>query len=189
MASLRSRESGLGFSGSTSTVSEMDALNHELEQIGSGRVDVLLVCSSGGHLLQLLALKDAWSGFRCVWVSDDASDVTSLLAEERLLLAHGPTARSGRTLVRNLVLAWRLCRRLRPGAVVTTGAATAVPFAWVGKLCGARVVYVESLSRIDGPSLSLRLIAPVADRVYVQWPDLVHSVRGARYAGTVLPEP
>ena len=40
------------------------------------------------------------------------------------------------------------------------GCGRRVPFAWVGKLCGARVVYVESLSRIDGPSLSLSADCP-----------------------------
>ena len=92
---------------------------------------------------------------------------------------------SGRSL-RNFSLAWRLHGRINPSVVLTTGAATAVPFAWVGRLRGAKVVYVESLSRIDEPSLSLRLIAPVADRIYVQWPDLVGRVRRARYVGTVL---
>jgi beta-1,4-N-acetylglucosaminyltransferase len=150
------------------------------------RADVLLACSSGGHVLQLLALRDAWAGYDCVWVSDDTSDVRSLLAGERLFFANGPTSRNLSSLARNLALAWRLQRRFRPRVVITTGAATAVPFAWIGKLHRARIVYVESLSRIDAPSLSLRLIGPVADRVYVQWPDLARRLRRARYAGTVL---
>jgi UDP-N-acetylglucosamine:LPS N-acetylglucosamine transferase len=100
--------------------------------------------------------------------------------------AFWPTSRNLLTLARNTRLAWLLVRRTRPRVVLTTGAATAVPFAWVGRLFGAKVVYVESITRIDGPSLSCRLIAPVASRVYVQWPELQASVRKARYAGTVL---
>jgi hypothetical protein len=45
---------------------------------------------------------------------------------------------------------------------------------------------VESLSRIDKPSLSCRLIAPCADRIYVQWPDLVHALPRGRYVGQVM---
>ena len=48
-----------------------------------------------------------------------------------------------------------------------------MPFAWIGRLFGARVVYVESVTRIDSPSLSCRLIRPVASRTYVQWPELL----------------
>jgi hypothetical protein len=47
-------------------------------------------------------------------------------------------------------------------------------------------VYVESLARIDGPSLSYRLIAPVAERRYVQWPELARSLPGSRFAGNVF---
>jgi beta-1,4-N-acetylglucosaminyltransferase len=153
----------------------------------SGRADVLLVCSSGGHLVQLRALRPAWEGLSSAWITDDTPDARSLLAGERVLFAHGPTCRNVRTLLRNLLLARRVLRELRPRVVLTTGAATAVPFAWLARLRGARVVYVESLSRIDRPSLSCRLIGPFAERIYVQWPELTTAVYRSRYAGTVLP--
>jgi beta-1,4-N-acetylglucosaminyltransferase len=150
------------------------------------QVDVLLVCSSGGHLLQLNALREAWAGVSRAWVSFDKSDVRSLLHEERVFFAYGPTNRSIRNLLRNAVLAWGVIARTRPTVLITTGAGVAVPFAWIARLRGARVVYVESVTRIDGPSLSCRLIAPVASRVYVQWPELAAAYRPARYAGTVF---
>lgn len=149
------------------------------------RVELLLVCSAGGHLLQLLALKDAWDGLSRVWVCDDASDARSLLHSEWVVYASGPPNRSPRNIVRNLVLALRLVARERPRVVLTTGAGTAVPFAWAARIAGARVVYVESLSRIERPSLACRLIAPIADRVYVQWPELAQAMPRARYVGTV----
>jgi UDP-N-acetylglucosamine:LPS N-acetylglucosamine transferase len=151
-----------------------------------GQVDILLVCSAGGHLLELYALRDAWSDAERAWVTFDKSDARSLLGGERVIHAHGPTNRNLPNLFRNLALAWTVVRRLRPKAIVTTGAGVAVPFAWIGRLRGARVVYVESVARIDRPSLSCRLIAPFAARIYVQWPELVRVVAGARYAGGVI---
>jgi UDP-N-acetylglucosamine:LPS N-acetylglucosamine transferase len=152
------------------------------------RADVLLVCSSGGHLLQLVALRDAWQGLSRRWVTFDKSDARSLLAGEVVTFAHGPTNRSVKNLLRNLVLAWRLVARVRPTVVLTTGAGVAVPFAWIARLRGARVVYIESLTRIDRPSLSCRLIAPAASRIYVQWPELVDAVPRSRYVGQVFTE-
>ena len=149
-------------------------------------VDLLLVCSCGGHLLQLVALRESWEPFRRAWVTFDKSDSRSLLAGEAVYYAHGPTNRSIRNLIRNLVAAHRLVRELQPKVVLTTGAGVAVPFAWVAKLRGAQVVYVESLARIDGPSLTYRLIAPIATRRYVQWPELAESLPGARFAGNVF---
>lgn len=152
-------------------------------------VDILLVCSPGGHALQLSLLRPAWQGYETAWVTLRAEDTASLLENERVIYAYGPTTRNVPNLIRNLRLAWRLLRVARPRIIVTTGAGVAVPFAWIGRVLGARVVYVESFTRIDQPSLSCRLIAPVTDRIYVQWPELVRRVRDARYVGAVVGEP
>ena len=150
------------------------------------RVDVLLVCSSGGHLLQLHALRPAWQDFDRAWVTFDKSDAQTLLRDETVYHAYGPTNRNVKNLVKNLWLAWILVYRTRPRVVLSTGAGVVVPFAWVSRLFGAKVVYVESLTRIERPSLSCRLILPVAERIYVQWPELQGAVRRARYAGSVF---
>jgi hypothetical protein len=157
---------------------------------GSGCSDVILVCSAGGHLLQLWALRAAWEELSRAWVvaSFEKSDVRSLLAGEDVYFPHTPTARNVKNALQNAVLAFRLIRRLRPKVIVSTGAAVAVPFAWVGRLLGVRVVWVESLARTTTPSLSYRLVAPVADRVYIQWPTLLSAVPKGRYVGTVFSE-
>jgi len=152
----------------------------------SRHVDVLLVCSTGGHLLQLVALRGAWSDAKRAWITFDKSDARSLLVDEQVAFAHGPTNRSLVNLFRNLGLAFRLVRRFRPRVIVTTGAGVAVPFCWIGRLFGAKVVYVESLSRITSPSLSYRLIAPIASRRYCQWPEFADAVPRARYVGSVF---
>ena len=150
------------------------------------RADVILVCSSGGHLQQMLALQPAWGAYSHVWVTFDKSDARSLLGEERVVYAHSPTNRNLKNLLRNLVLAWRTLRAVRPRVLLTTGAGVAVPFAWIGRLLRVRIVYVESFTRIEGPSLTGRLVAPIAQRAYVQWPEMEGALRNARYAGNVF---
>lgn len=154
------------------------------------RVDVLLVCTAGGHLMQLWSLRDAWSERERAWVvaRHEGPDVESLLGGERVHFAYSPANRSVKNLVRNLWLARRLLRRTRPKVLLTTGAAVAVPFAWMARLHGIPVAYVESLARADRPSLSCRLVAPVADRLYVQWPELQQALPRARYVGAVFPQ-
>jgi beta-1,4-N-acetylglucosaminyltransferase len=150
------------------------------------RAELLLVCSCGGHLLQLVALQESWQTFSRAWVTFEKSDSRSLLKHERVYYAHGPTNRNVKNLLRNLVVAWRVVGQVQPKAVLTTGAGIAVPFAWVARLRGARIVYVESLARIDAPSLTYRLIAPIASRLYVQWPELADALPRARFAGNVF---
>ena len=149
------------------------------------RVTLLLVADAGGHLFELAGLREVWSRFSRTWVTVRASDVETLLPNERILFAHGHTRRSVKALVRNTLLAVGIVRRLRPAVVMTTGAGLSVPFAWAGRLLGARVVYIECSGRV-GISVSCRLVAPVADRLYVQWPEAVPPARKARYAGTVF---
>ena len=119
------------------------------------------------------------------WVTLEREDA-KMLAGEHVWFGYGPTERSLPNLLRNIVLAAKLVRRLQPRVIVTTGAGLAVPFAWVGRLYGAKTVYIESLTRIERPSLSYRLVRPILDRVYVQWPELASTMPGARYAGSVL---
>ena len=148
---------------------------------------LLIVCSSGGHLLQMLELRDAWGGFERVWVTFDKSDARSLLRDERVVHAFGPTNRNVPNLLRNLRLAARVLRAERPAAILTTGAGVAVPFAWIGRLMRIPTVYVESVTRIEGLSLSAKMIAPVASRLYGQWPELANASSGRiRFAGNVL---
>jgi UDP-N-acetylglucosamine:LPS N-acetylglucosamine transferase len=136
--------------------------------------------------LQLYLLREAWQDRSHAWVSHDREDTRSLLSEHLVFYGHGPTTRNVVNLLRNLWLAWSLLRKVRPRVIVTTGAGLAVPFAWVGRLTGVKIVYIESLTRITKPSLSCRLIRPAASRVYVQWPDLVAGVRGSMCLGAVF---
>jgi beta-1,4-N-acetylglucosaminyltransferase len=132
---------------------------------------LLLVCSSGGHLTQLYNLRPWWERSSRTWVTFEKPDATSLLEGERTVWAHHPTTRNLWNLLRNTMLAWRLVRRLRPDLVVSTGAAVAFPFFLMGKLHGARTIYVEVFDRIDSRTMTGRLCYPISDRFLLQWEE------------------
>jgi beta-1,4-N-acetylglucosaminyltransferase len=146
---------------------------------------VALVCSPGGHLQQMLALRPAWGDLDRLWVTLDGPDVEYLLEGEQVVRAYGPTNRSFLNLLRNLRLAWRVVGEENPDVVLSTGAGVAVPLFVVAKLRGRRAVYVESLTRSESLSLSARLLYPFADELFVQWPTAT-KLKRARYAGSIL---
>jgi beta-1,4-N-acetylglucosaminyltransferase len=154
---------------------------------GRHKPRALLVCSPGGHLQQMLALRPAWADMDVSWATLASTDVEHILREEDVALGHGPTNRSIKNLLRNLLFAHRLLRRRDPDVILSTGAALAVPFFLLGRLRGTRLVYVESLTRTEGPSLTGRLVAPLADVHFVQWPNAVRD--RALNVGSILTAP
>lgn len=132
---------------------------------------VLMVCSSGGHLAQLMCLEPWWSEHERHWVTFDTDDAVSKLTGEQVTWAHHPTTRNLKNLARNTVLAWRTMKSFRPDVVVTTGAAVAVPFFWMHRAFGASSVYLEVFDRVDSRTLTGRLCRPVSDLFLVQWPE------------------
>jgi UDP-N-acetylglucosamine:LPS N-acetylglucosamine transferase len=145
---------------------------------------ILLVANSGGHLLQMLALEDAFEGLQRVWVTLAAADSNSLLADEQVVFAHGPTNRNLGNALRNFAVAWRTIRVHDPDVILSTGAALAVPFFVVGRLRRKRLVYVESFTRVRKLSLSGRIVRPLTDAFFVQWASAVR--RHTVYAGGLV---
>jgi beta-1,4-N-acetylglucosaminyltransferase len=147
---------------------------------------VLLVCSPGGHLQQMLALAPAWSELDHAWVTLRAPDTEQELVGEPTTWAWGPTNRSLVKLARNFWLAWRVLGEFQPDVVLSTGAALAVPFLLLARARRIRAVYVESFTRVQDLSLSGKMVYLFVDEMFVQWPTLAQRRRRARYAGSVL---
>lgn len=146
---------------------------------------MLLVCSPGGHLQDMIALEPAYRSLSTIWVTTPGADVDDQLGDQRRWLAHGPTNRNVPNLLRNFRVAWRVLGEEDPDVIVSTGAALAIPFFVLGKLQRRRVVYVECLARVQSLSLTGRLLYPFADQFFVQSPRLAR-LRRARYEGSVL---
>ncbi len=131
----------------------------------------MLVCSSGGHLMQLHALAPVWADYERIWVTFDKEDARSLLGGEDVRFASHPTNRNIPNLARNTWLALRLLWRERPAAIVSSGAGVAIPFFVLGKAFGAALVYLEVYDRIDMATVTGRVCHPLSDVFALQWPE------------------
>ncbi len=133
---------------------------------------VCLVGSSGGHLTHLYMLKPFWENKDRFWVTFDKEDANSILKDEKLYHCHFPTNRNVRALIKNTFLAIKVLRKERPDLIVSTGAAVAIPFFWIGKLMGSKTIYIEVFDRIDASTLTGRIVYPVSDKFIVQWDEM-----------------
>jgi UDP-N-acetylglucosamine:LPS N-acetylglucosamine transferase len=149
------------------------------------RRKIALVCSHGGHLTELLELASAFSECNTFYFCYDA-DTTRRLPKA-YLTPNRPY--SPLQFLVNLVRLWRIFGKERPDVLVSTGAEIAIPAFLVAKLRGVRSVYIECGAQVTRPSLTGRVVVRLADRFYVQWPELVPAYRGrAQYRGSLVDE-
>lgn len=132
---------------------------------------VCLVGSSGGHLAHLYMLKDFWKDKDRFWVTFDKEDARSILKNEKVISCYYPTNRNIKNLIKNTFLAIRILLKEKPDLIISSGAAVAVPFFYIGKILGAKLIYIEVFDRIDKPTVTGKLVYPIADKFIVQWEE------------------
>lgn len=132
------------------------------------KLKVCLVCSSGGHLMHLYMLKPFWQNKERFWVTFDKEDARSLLNGEKMYPCYYPSNCSLKALIIDTVKAMKIILKERPDLIISSGAAPAVPFFYIGKLFGAKTIYIEVFDRINAPTLAGRLCYPVTDKFIVE---------------------
>lgn len=133
---------------------------------------VCLVGSSGGHLTHLYLLKPFWENEERFWVTFEKEDAKSILKNERMYPCYYPTNRNLKNLIKNTFLAVKILKKEKPDLIISSGAAVAVPFFYLGKLFKAKTIYIEVFDRIDKPTLTGKLVYPVTDKFIVQWEEM-----------------
>ncbi|MCO4638272.1 polysaccharide biosynthesis protein CpsF [Streptococcus infantarius subsp. infantarius] len=133
---------------------------------------ICLVGSSGGHLAHLNMLKPFWKDEERFWVTFDKEDARSILKDEKMYSCHFPTNRNLKNLIKNTFLAIKVLKEEKPDVIISSGSAVAVPFFYIGKLFGAKTVYIEVFDRIDKPTVTGKLVYPVTDKFIVQWEEM-----------------
>jgi UDP-N-acetylglucosamine--N-acetylmuramyl-(pentapeptide) pyrophosphoryl-undecaprenol N-acetylglucosamine transferase len=136
----------------------------------------LLVASVGGHLTQMIQLLDRVEPKfeKVVWVTSSGPQADVLSRSFCVEEVRAVTPRNLWAALRLLPSAWRIVGEQRPDVVVSTGAAIALPFIVVARLRRTKAVYIESATRLQGPSLTGRLLCMVPGvRRLAQhsWPD------------------
>ena len=133
---------------------------------------VCLVGSSGGHLAHLYMLKPFWIDKERFWVTFDKEDARSLLENENMYSCYYPTNRSIKALLINTKLAFKILKKEKPDLIISSGAAVAVPFFYLGKLFGAKLIYIEVFDRIDKCTVTGKMVYPIVDKFVVQWEEM-----------------
>jgi UDP-N-acetylglucosamine:LPS N-acetylglucosamine transferase len=159
----------------------------------------VLGLGGGGHHFQIERLFSALGGnleLVLVYVIDTQVDANwaSPAPVRRVFVVRSPLLK-GDSLVSQ---AWRLplavarafvvLAAARPDCMVAVGTAQAIPFACAGWLLGIPLFFVESITRVNAPGRTGRIVSRLglARKLFYQWPEAAAKDLGSTYAGRVV---
>ena len=155
----------------------------------TARSRALLIATAGGHLTQLnsLAHRLGLNPAEAKWVTVPTTQSRSMLAGRDVVWAEYSSPRDLRGLARHVALARRVTAEEGFGVAISTGASLAPPFLGAARSRGVACHYIESATRVDGPSFSGKLVARIPGvRLYSQyesWADGKWAYRGSIFDG------
>jgi UDP-N-acetylglucosamine transferase subunit ALG13 len=162
---------------------------------------VCLICAPGGHLTELMRIKEAFEGCELSLITYKEGFQSSKEGIEKVYTFNNLYInRMDSGQIASMVILFRQMLLLlkggififadrKPDVVLSTGSEIAIPFMYLGKLLGRRIIFIESLCRIKALSATANIISPVADVLLVQWKDLEGARRKGRFEGNILGPP
>jgi len=151
--------------------------------VPQGERRILLVSSSGGVLLDLLALRPWWSRYDTAWVAVPAPDTREVLTGQRVTWAGELKPSQPFALARAVLAARAHLRRDRIDLVVSAGTGVAVPYFLAARLTGVTAWWVETLNVLAGAGIAARICARAGHLVVVQHSAMLGDYPRALFVG------
>lgn len=151
--------------------------------------NVVFISSAGGHLTELLKLSFLFNKYNYVLITEKNN--ISLKLKEKYNLAflfYGSRFYPLKYLFisfLNFFINIFYFIKYNPDLIYTTGAHTCVVMCYLAKLFRRKIIYVEVFDRIEFPTLTSRLIYPIADLFFVQHRELLTFFPRAKYIGGI----
>lgn len=147
---------------------------------------ICIPTSSGGHLSHMILLKKFWETHDRFWVTFNKTDAQSLLKNEKKYWCYFPTNGNYFNLIRNFFLAFKILKKEKPDIIISSGAAIAIPFFWLGKkIFKCKCIYVEVYDRVNTDTKSGRFCYKYADEFFVQWEEMLKVYPKAKCLGKI----
>lgn len=147
---------------------------------------ICLICSAGGHLTQLLQLEELWGRYDSFFVTHKKEITRDLPKRHKTYFIKDP-GRNPLYFLINFLQSFFTLLTEKPNIIITNGGGVAVPMSYLGKLFGKKIIFIESFSRVENPSVTGKLLYPIADLFLVQWKFLLKKYGPkAKYGGRVI---
>ena len=143
-----------------------------------------LICSPGGHLVEVLQLLEAFEGYPIFFLTYKEKATRNRKNTYYIM----NFARNPLHLITGIVKILFIFLKERPKVLFSTGAEIAIPSFYIGKfLFRTRLVYLECGAQVYQPSLTGKWVYPLTDLFLVQWEPLLRQYGSrAKYVGGLI---
>ena len=162
-----------------------------IEKKKKGGKKLMFISSTGGHFSELMQLSYFFDKYEYCIVTEKTETYKDLKNKHKDKISFVIFGTKDHMLtypfklLANCFISLYLYLRERPDFIITTGTHTAGPMCCLGKIFGAKVIFIETYANITTRTATGNLIYPIADLFIVQWESLLEVYPDAVYGGSI----
>jgi len=146
---------------------------------------ICIACSGGGHLSQAITISKAIKGHEIYFVTCPLPHLKEGVGNFQTYFVVDPHV-SILKYIKNLFQSIKILLKKKPDVIISTGSGIAIASCLTGKLLGAKIIFVESGSRVVTPSKTGRLLYRYSDMFLIQWETLRKNYPDAVNCGLLI---
>lgn len=153
---------------------------------------VLFISSTGGHLTEMLQLKELFNKYDYYIITEKTKSTMYLKDKYKKkvnYLVYGTKDHFFSYIFKfiyNIIKSIYLYFKIHPDYIITTGTHTAGPICYLGKIFGSKIIYIETFANMSTKTITGKLIYPIADLFVVQWESMLELYPNAKYGGWIF---
>ena len=153
---------------------------------------VMFISSTGGHLNEMLQLKELFNKYDYYIVTEKTKSNLNLKEKHKGRVDYLVFGTKDFMLTYPFKLLYNCFKsiiiylRVHPDYIITTGAHTVGLMCCLGKILGTKIIYIESFDNISTKTITGKLLYPIADKFIVQWESMKELYPDATYRGWIF---
>lgn len=145
---------------------------------------ICIVSSCGGHLTEVRLLLNIISRYPHFYIINNKIKLSDDMKDKTFFISH---SERDIKFIYNLFESLIIFMKIRPKFIVSTGAGPAVPVSLIGKyIFRSKIIFIESITRVNKPSLTGKIMYTFSDHFYYQWPNLTRYYKKGIFVGTLI---
>lgn len=153
---------------------------------------IMFIASTGGHLNELLSLKPMFKNYDYSLITEKTKSTRQLKNEYKNkvgFLIYGTKDHMITypfKLFINCFISLFYFIKYRPKYIITTGAHTAGPMCCIGKIFGAKIIFIETFANLNTKTITGSIVYKFADLFIVQWKSMLKLYPKAKFGGWIF---